>query len=179
VKSVTIGGLWGDKPIDISDALERARANRGESEVKNAKRPVVTSVRCEILGNHCHLTIWSRGKNAGTIVVGADDGLQLATRLLPHGCDSVDIGGRFTRWALAHATVQREGYTITATQDDEDRNVARIALNGELEDSVRWDGDRFEGYHFGFTPIEAENEAAREALEASYREALSHMPEVE
>lgn len=140
-------------------------------------RPLVTSVRCEVLGKHCHVIVWTRGQNAGTFVVDADDGVQIATRLIPHGCESVDIGGRFTRWALAEAKVERAGYSLTATQDDEDRNVVRISLNGETVDNVRWDDDRFDGYRFGFTPSELENQGAQEALEAAYAEALAHLPE--
>lgn len=141
-----------------------------------AKRPVVSSVRAEALGTHMHITIWTRGQSAGSIVVDPNDASELLVRLIPHGCQTIE-GTRVTRWALAEAKVQRDGYTLTATQDDEDRNVVRIALNGESVDSVRWDDHRFDGYRFAFTPIEHENDEAREALEVAYAEALSHLPE--
>lgn len=142
-----------------------------------SKRPLISSVRCEVLGGHTHVTVWSRGANAGTLVLDASDGFQLASRLIPHGTDRIDVGGRLTRWALAEAKVQREGYTLTATQDSDDRGKVCIALNGEHVETVGWTGDRFEAWDLQPTPITAENDAAREALEASYTEALDHAPE--
>jgi hypothetical protein len=141
------------------------------------KRPLITSVRCEVLGNHCHVTVFSRGRNTGTLVVGADDGPALAQRLVPHGTTSLDIGGRLTRWALAEVTVQRDGYKLTATQDEDDREVVRIAIDGDAVGNVRWNAPRFDGYMFTFTRVDAENEDARRELEAAYGEALANLPE--
>lgn len=142
------------------------------------KRPLITSVRCEVLGNHCHVTVWNRGQHCGVLVVSVDgDAHQIAKRLIPNGCEQLDDDGRLMRWALAQATVERDGYRLTATQDDDDREVVTIAIDGDAVGNVRWNAPRFDGYMFTFTRVDAENEDARRELEAAYGEALEHLPE--
>lgn len=66
-------------------------------------RPLISSVRCEVLGNHCHVSIWNRGGCAGKLVVDADDGVKLALLLIPDGTDVLDATGTLTRRAPEEA----------------------------------------------------------------------------
>lgn len=140
-------------------------------------KPLVTSARCELLGNHAHVTVWSRGALAGTLVVAAADATELLTRLVPDGIEANDLHGRTVRRALVEAKVERAGYTIAAHQY-EDGSVAimlGIMLGTTLEQTVGWDGERFVGLDLQPTPNESENADARRALETAYAAALAEV----
>lgn len=166
------GSRFGGGPCNEPRRHQAARV----AALENMTKPLVTSVSCEVFGPHCHVSIWSRGQNAGRIVVDAADGIELAKRLVPHGSDKLDgVIGRFTRYALAEARVEREGYTLAALQDDDDRNLAHITLNGEPMGVTVWDEHRFRNLPIRFTSSEIENQEAQEALELAYAEAILNL----
>lgn len=139
--------------------------------------PLITSIRVESLGTHAHLTVWTRGGNAGTLVVDAADGIPLALRLVPEGCEQLDAAGGYRRWALAQATVQRDGYTLTATQDDDEAGSVAISLNGEPLGIAVWcrDGDEFTEFPIRASLSDDENLAATYALADAYAAALARL----
>jgi hypothetical protein len=120
-------------------------------------RALISSVRCEVSGAHCHVKIWNRGGCAGEIVVNADDGIKIAKMLVPFGTETLDATGRYQRWALAEALTYFGGDELKAWEDDEDPNLIHFSEKGKQLGTATWDGSGFRGPTFKFTHIESVN----------------------
>ncbi len=134
-------------------------------------KPLISSVRCEVLGNHCHVTLWNRGAACGRLVVNREDGIKIAKVLIPTGTESLDVTGGYQRWALAEASVTVGELTITATEDDEDPLNVRIADHKGPIGEVTWEGDCFGKFPFMLDLRESSHEAIVDLLAIRFAEA--------
>ena len=58
---------------------------------------MITTTRSEVLGAHAHVSVWSRGGLAGTLIVAAEDGIALCVLLIPDGSERLDATGGYWR----------------------------------------------------------------------------------
>lgn len=134
-------------------------------------KPLVSSVTCEVHGTHCHVTVWSRGGNAGKLVLNSDDGIKLAKMLIPSGCELLEATGLYRRWALAEAVVTVGDLVVVATEDDDDSTVPQIKDSNGNFGSVDWDGERFGKWPFSLDLRESTHEAIADLLAIRFAEA--------
>lgn len=134
-------------------------------------KALISSVRCEVLGNHCHVTVWNRGGNAGKLVVNKDDGIKLAKMLVPKGTENLGITGEYWRYALAEAWVVVGEQTTIATEDDEDSTKVHISDENGLIGVVDWDGESFGKFPFKLSRVESGHEAIVDLLAIRFAEA--------
>lgn len=53
-------------------------------------KPLISSLRWEVLGEQAYISVWNRGGKAGDLVVDADDAPAIVERLIPDGV-TIDV----------------------------------------------------------------------------------------
>lgn len=67
----------------IGERLELEREMRKE-RLESGRKPLVSSIKVVKNPRHWHIDVWNRGGKAGHLVVDAEDGAQIVSRLREH-----------------------------------------------------------------------------------------------
>ncbi len=53
-------------------------------------RPLISSVRVQVLGGHAHIDVWARGGKSGSLCVDAGDARELVARITATPIEAID-----------------------------------------------------------------------------------------